>query len=79
MIKSEKIRQYEIRQKRNEDYDIEKLEKEKLEIPEKLSIEDILYHLNGVDPLSIQNKLTKEIGMYLTKKEIINLMEVSEC
>lgn len=38
------------------------------------NIEDIIHHLNGVDPLTIQAELIKESGKYLTISEIIKIM-----
>lgn len=40
----------------------------------KYNVEDIIYHLNGVDPLTIQINLLKHSQEYLTTKEIINIM-----
>jgi len=44
-------------------------------IRETVSVEDIIYHLNGVDPIIIQDKLQKQAGEYLTIKEIIKLIQ----
>lgn len=41
----------------------------------KFDVREILYHLNGVDPLTIQQELEDKLGKNLTIKEIINLIE----
>ena len=38
------------------------------------NIDDVLFHLNGVDPITIQAKLAEQTGQYLTIQEIIKLM-----
>lgn len=38
------------------------------------SVEDIIFHLNGVDPLIIQNELMEKKGKYLTIPQIISTM-----
>ena len=40
----------------------------------KFNVEEIIYHLNGVDPVTIQAELEKKCGTNLTISEIINLM-----
>jgi hypothetical protein len=45
------------------------------EYTHKFSVEEILYHLNGVDPLTIQAELEKQTGKHLTILEIINLIQ----
>jgi len=37
-------------------------------------VDDIIYHLNGVDPITIQAELKKETGQYKTIKEIIDMI-----
>lgn len=39
------------------------------------NVEDVIYHLNGVDPLTIQAELSKKIGEHLTLKEIVKLID----
>lgn len=41
---------------------------------EKFNVDDIIYHLNGVDPITIQAELKKETGQYKTIKEIIDMI-----
>jgi hypothetical protein len=38
-------------------------------------VEDIIYHMNGVDPLTIQKELLEKSGAFLTVKEIVNLIK----
>jgi hypothetical protein len=46
---------------------------EKLE-EQQFNIEDIIFHLNGVDPLIIQKKLLEQTDQYFTVREIIKIM-----
>lgn len=48
---------------------------ENTQIPITFNVEDIIYHLNGVDPLTIQYQLEEKIGLYLTIPEIIELIK----
>jgi hypothetical protein len=90
MIKSEKIRQEKKKKEKTffdeiideigksiEEKDIKIIEEENFDdMPdEKMNVEDVLYHLNGVDPLTIQSRLLHEKGQYLTIQEIIKLIE----
>ena len=45
------------------------------EYEHKFSVEEILYHLNGVDPLTIQQELINKCDQRLTIKEIIGLIK----
>ena len=38
-------------------------------------VDDIIYHLNGVDPLTVQAELEKKKGIYLPLSEIIEMIE----
>lgn len=42
---------------------------------QKFNIEDVIYHLNGVDPATIQVQLQEKTGQYLPISEIIKLMQ----
>lgn len=42
---------------------------------EKFNVDDIIKHLNGVDPIIIQNELSQHTGQYKTIKEIIEIMK----
>lgn len=48
---------------------------ENTQAPITFNVEDIIYHLNGVDPLTIQYKLEERTGQYLTIPEIIELIK----
>jgi hypothetical protein len=39
------------------------------------NVDDIIYHLNGVDPLTIQAELQTKAGQYLPIEEIIKIMK----
>ena len=41
---------------------------------EQFAVEDILYHLNGLDPLTIQKELVKYYGKRLTVSEIVGIL-----
>lgn len=40
----------------------------------RVSVENLIYHLNGVDPIVIQDKLLKHTGEYLEINEIVKIM-----
>jgi len=42
---------------------------------DKFNVDDIIYHLNGVDPLTIQKELQEKSGQYLTIEQIVELLE----
>jgi hypothetical protein len=44
------------------------------EYKEEFSVDEIVHHLNGVDPLTIQQRLLDYTGKYLTIAEIIELL-----
>lgn len=39
------------------------------------NVDDIIYHMNGVDPIRIQDELVKKTGQYLSIEEIIKIMK----
>lgn len=39
------------------------------------NVDDIIYHMNGVDPIRIQDELVKKTGQYLSIEEIINIIK----
>lgn len=39
------------------------------------NVDDIIYHMNGVDPIIIQDELVKKTGQYLSIEEIIKIMK----
>jgi len=39
------------------------------------NVEDIIYHLNGVDPITIQAELNEKAGQYLTIAQILELIK----
>lgn len=41
----------------------------------KFNVDEVLYHLNGIDPLTIQQELVEKTGQYLTINEILNLIK----
>ena len=47
----------------------------KVEREQTFNVEDIIYHLNGVDPLTIQAELQTKAGQYLSINEIIKIMK----
>jgi hypothetical protein len=55
---------------------ITNIEVEKAVIKNKqFNVDDIIHHMNGVDPIIIQNELSQHTGQYKTIKEIIEIMK----
>jgi hypothetical protein len=47
----------------------------KLNKQQTFNVDDIIYHMNGVDPIRIQDELVKKTGQYLSIEEIIKIMK----
>ena len=47
----------------------------KLNKQQTFNVDDIIYHMNGVDPLRIQDELVNKTGQYLSIEEIIKIMK----